>query len=158
MTNKKYLKYGFIAVGVVVLFFILRSCVFTPRIETGKETSQIRPEIMEWIEKNYSQEPRKKTAMTRLAEFNQYLLAHPGSGLDIERKESLAMSCYSIAFNASEYSVDGLPPYKALDARSFNTFARAREYAAYNGRLSGHIFGSTEIESWEIQCEKPLFP
>lgn len=143
--------------AIALLYFFTRS----PKNKNDSidEGSAPRQEILNWIEKHFGQDHKKKVALTRLAEAHQYILTHPDSMMDGSDRDSLAMECYMIAFGLdSEEKIDGLPPYEALGAESFNTYTRARKRIAYHGRLSGHVFRSPVVRSWEKQCELPFSP
>ena len=159
MLDKSKFKWVTVAIiliaGIVLLFFFTRSP--KNKNDAVDEGSNPRPEVLKWIEKNYGQDHKKKVALTRLAEADQYILIRPDEAMKIEALESLAMECYGIAFPTNEKK-DDLPPYEALAAESFNTYARARKRIAYHGKLSGHVFQMPIIDSWEKQCEVPFTP
>ena len=111
----------------------------------------------EWIERHYGHDPKKKTALTRLAEADQYLLTHPDATMDAYERGSLALACYFVAFDRTTDHIDGMPIYEALDAQSFNTSTRARKNIAFQGRLSGKVLELSHVKSWAEQCEKPLY-
>lgn len=159
MFDRRLLKWAAVAVFAFLILIIV--LLFQrPRIERElvDEGSAPRPDVVEWIEKHYETEPRKKVALTRLAEAAQYILTHPDADSEADKKDALALACYSVAFGDDKDRVDGMPAYEALAAQSFNTSARARKRIAYDGKMSGKVLESVEIKSWEDQCEKPLWP
>ncbi len=141
--------------AIALFFFFTRSP--KNKNDAVDEGSNPRPEVLEWIKKNYGKDHKKKVALTRLAEVNQYILTQPNEAMKLADLESVAMECYGIAFPTNE-KFDDLPVYEALDAESFNTYTRARKRIAYHGKLSGHVFQMSIINSWEKQCEVPFSP
>lgn len=154
-------KWFLIALGLAIALLLILFFIRSPRAGNSAvdEGQTPRPDVVEWIEKYFGQDHRKKVALTRLAEIDQYILTHEDAGGETNKMVSLAMSCYLIAFGSDgKDRVDGMPAYEALEAQSFNTFARARKWIAYNGRLSGKSLEDFEVKSWEAECEKPFSP
>lgn len=156
MFNQTNLKWVIVGGAFVLVFAII---LFLRR--PGPETSSVdegprpRQEVLDWIEKHYGQDHKKKVALTRLAEVDQYILVYRNKALEVAELESLAMECYGDAFPSNE-KIDNLPPYEAIDVEYFNTYARARKRIAYHGKLNGHVFQEPVISSWEKQCEAPF--
>lgn len=75
-----------------------------------------RPEVIKWIETNYGKEHKKKVALNRLAEVDQYILTHPEEFMEAERRDALALACYEVAFPSTSEQLDGIAPYEALSA------------------------------------------
>lgn len=165
MINKKYLKWSLIAGLILFTFFwMMSSCQksevsisnLTHENDSSKERLEPRPDVIEWINKHFGDDSNKRTAMLRLAEAHQFLLAHPDETEKANELSSLAIACHSEAFGDSDEEIDGEVSYEALASRIFNTWSRARKRAAFYGKLSGRVLSLTDIKSWEEQCEKPL--
>lgn len=155
-SNQKWFIFIIMLILVILLAFVLFRSPKNGK-ESIDEGPKPRADVLEWIEKHYEQDHKKKVALTRLAEAHQYILTHSDSMMDGSDRDSLAMACYGIAFPTNE-KIDGLPPYEALGAESFNTYTRARKRIAYHGRLSGHVFQMPVVRSWDKQCELPFSP
>ena len=152
MTNRK----KFLVPGLVFLILVLWQ-ILRPSRTSGPETIRPRADVVAWINKHFAPNHRKVVAMTRMAESQQFKLFYPTSmTMKIERAEAHALSCYMIAFGEERREMNGLQPYDAVAAETFNTYARARKEMAYRHALSGGVYGDFEIESWDEQCEKPL--
>jgi len=118
--------------------------------EIPGETEKVRSEVLDWIDDNF--EGRKKTALLRLAEANQYLLAHPEEIEAVRLRVDFGMSCYSLVFEPSE-EFNGVSVYKALTAKTYNTFLRAKVYMEWEDILRGGVFQPVNVERWEDGCD-----
>jgi hypothetical protein len=160
MFNEVRIRWIKIAVGLVFALLLVILFLRSPGIgkKGADEGLEPRPDVVEWIEKHYGHDLRKKAALTRLAEGHQYILTHPDAEIEADQKDAMALECYFIAFERKPIRMDGIPVFEVLAAQSFNTLDRARKRNAYLGRLSGKVLELGKVDSWEEQCEKPLWP
>lgn len=150
-----------LALIVILAFFSCqRSQFLIPNLimENGSALEGLdpRPDVLAWIEKHYGSDPKRKMAMLRLAEADQYILAAPDDVDKASDLNSVAMACYDIAFSSDRPTIDGEPIFEAISTQTFNTWKRARARSAYFGRLSGRVLQLHEIQSWEKECAQPL--
>jgi len=165
MTNKiSFIKLSVILFLLILVIWAFYSCSkskmsvsnLEQEVESDEEGLNPRPDVIDWIDKHFADRSKKKTAMLRLAEADQYLLANPDETDKADELSAWALACAFDAFGESRDEVDGEIYYDAISTQAFNTLSRARVRVRHLGNLSGRVLSVKDIKSWENECEKPL--
>lgn len=146
---------------VVVLFAILIALFFILGRNSDMSDSGNRPraEIVEWIEKNFSHDAHKRASLLRKVEvYQQIVIRNREDALILVKYLDMALNCVFFAFADDHSRFDGLNVNEYVEMRYFNSFARARKYAGFNGALSGKVFSSNDLDSWDPRCDSPFWP
>ena len=156
MRNSRYFWFTLILIAVIYSGWTL-----LVDAASGPETIEVRPDVVAWIDKHFGRNPRKKAAMLRLAESDQFIIFYPTSmALKIERADSIAMECYWLAFSETigqpDGKIDGVPDLNAVSIQAFNTYSRTRRRNAYHHALSGGMYQLTKFNEWDEKCDRPL--
>ncbi|HMN69387.1 MAG TPA: hypothetical protein PKC28_12670 [Bdellovibrionales bacterium] len=89
MFDRRSFKWVIVAVVALLVLLTIILRLRRPGIEKEVFDEGVGPrsDVIEWIDKHYGHDHRKKVALTRLAEGHQYILTHPDAGIEADRKE-----------------------------------------------------------------------
>ncbi|MBY0385296.1 hypothetical protein K2X05_09070 [bacterium] len=117
------------------------------------ESATVRPEVVDWIQKNFSSDPKKTKTLLLLADAYQHILWNPNAPSESQLKMNKAISCYHFVFGLSK--IDEMRVDQALLSKVFDTKERAKAYFEWDRKIAGSLVTPPTIEKWEGFCDSP---